>query len=84
MVAGRVQGVGYRYFFSQYAERRDLKGWIRNNPDGRVEVMLQGSAQELEIAEEILRKGPPAAQVDQVMVLEIEDEPVLGRFRLKY
>ncbi len=40
---GRVQGVGFRYTAVVYARRLGLTGWVRNNPDGQVEMKVQGS-----------------------------------------
>ena len=42
-VAGRVQGVGFRYATMLEAEARNLNGWVRNLPDGRVEVVAEGT-----------------------------------------
>lgn len=46
--AGHVQGVGFRYSVKQIAAGFDLSGWVRNLPDGRVELALQGEAKEVE------------------------------------
>ena len=45
--AGRVQGVGFRYTTSHIAARFDVTGYVRNLPDGRVELMAEGSREEL-------------------------------------
>jgi acylphosphatase len=42
VVSGRVQGVGFRYFVVREAEALSLAGWVRNLPDGRVEVLASG------------------------------------------
>ncbi len=44
---GRVQGVGFRYSVKQIAKGFDVTGWVRNLPDGRVELQVQGSDEEL-------------------------------------
>ena len=43
LVSGRVQGVGFRYFVLRLARAADLRGYVRNLPDGRVEFLLQGT-----------------------------------------
>ncbi|MBK6421813.1 MAG: acylphosphatase [Gemmatimonadetes bacterium] len=73
-VAGRVQGVGFRYFVQRAATRLDLTGWVRNLPDGRVEVLGQGSAEALDELARALASGPPHAAVAGVTEWQISDE----------
>ena len=65
-VSGRVQGVGFRWFVMREATRLDLAGYVRNLPDGTVEVVAQGSVAALATLESALRHGPPAARVQGV------------------
>jgi len=46
---GHVQGVGFRYTTHRIARRHDLVGFVRNLPDGTVEALLQGPADDVEI-----------------------------------
>ena len=46
--AGRVQGVGFRYTTKNIARRYDVSGFVRNCPDGRVELVTEGSPAELD------------------------------------
>jgi acylphosphatase len=66
LVDGRVQGVGYRYFALREAEGLGVTGFARNLPDGRVEVVAEGSEQALEAFEKRLREGPAFATVSGV------------------
>ena len=66
LVTGRVQGVGYRYFVLREAERLGLAGFARNLPDGRVEVVAEGSDDVLGELESRLRAGPSFATVAAV------------------
>jgi len=68
LVRGRVQGVGFRYFTQAAAVRAGLSGWVRNNPDGTVEIAAAGEVDALERLEQQVRHGPPGARVDQVTV----------------
>ena len=68
LVRGRVQGVGFRYFTQAAAARAGLSGWVRNNPDGTVEIAAAGEVDALERLEQQVRHGPPGARVDQVTV----------------
>lgn len=68
-VSGRVQGVGFRWFVVGEAERLGLRGWVRNAPDGSVEVEVEGDEEILAELKRKLEKGPPAARVSQVQEL---------------
>lgn len=68
VIGGRVQGVGFRYFTETAAIRQELHGWVRNLPDGRVEIVAEGDADALERFEQLVRHGPPGARIDGVDV----------------
>jgi acylphosphatase len=75
LVAGAVQGVGFRWFVARHARGLDLTGYARNLPDGRVEVVARGTdAARLERLEAVLRTGPAGARVEQVDREELADE----------
>ena len=65
-VSGQVQGVGFRWFVARHARSLGLAGYARNLPDGRVEVVVSGPEDALPPLEQLLRRGPAHAQVDQV------------------
>jgi acylphosphatase len=65
-ISGFVQGVGFRRFIHKQAMELNLGGWVRNLPDGRVEVLLQGERQEVEMLIEACGKGPFLAEIDEV------------------
>src|SRR4030095_5317046 len=67
-ILGRVQGVGYRYFVVTEAEDLGLEGWVRNLPDGRVELVAQGPKGRVENLLERCRKGPDLARGGAVAV----------------
>lgn len=72
-VRGRVQGVFFRASTERQAERRGVAGWVRNAPDGTLEVWLEGGRDDVEAVERWIRGGgPPAARVQAVDVLEAE------------
>lgn len=75
---GRVQGVAYRFFAEKYAGRMGISGWARNLPDGRVEVLAEGSGGNIEVFLELLREGPRLARVDS---FDIRREAPTGEFR---
>jgi acylphosphatase len=71
LVAGRVQGVGFRFFAEDAANREGLHGFARNLPDGRVEVEVEGSPDAVERFERAIRRGPPGARVETVEVTSV-------------
>jgi acylphosphatase len=68
LISGRVQGVGFRWFAREAAEREGVHGWVRNLPDGRVEAQAEGDADALERFERALRSGPRGSRIDDVEV----------------
>ena len=66
VLAGRVQGVGFRYFTRREAARLDLVGWVKNLPSGEVEVRVAGPAASVEALRRRLRQGPPGSRVDRL------------------
>jgi acylphosphatase len=77
VVAGRVQGVGYRFFAQNAAAREGISGNVRNLDDGRVEVVAEGDAEAVARFERSLRQGPIGARVDDMLV---DLQPASGRF----
>jgi acylphosphatase len=65
-VSGMVQGVGFRYFTQDEAERLRLSGYVRNLRDGRVEIYAIGSAENLARLRTLLERGPRSAMVQHV------------------
>ena len=76
IVSGRVQGVGFRWFVQELAALEGVSGWVRNRPDRRVEVLAQGDLEAVRRIERQIRRGPPAATVEQV---DVTDEPPSDR-----
>ncbi len=70
LVSGRVQGVFYRAATQDRARRLGLTGWVRNLPDGRVELVACGDETRLKQLEEWLWQGPPHARVEGVTVTD--------------
>jgi acylphosphatase len=84
LVSGLVQGVGFRYSTVELGQRLGLRGWARNLPDGRVEVVAEGSEEGVHRLARWCRQGPPAARVS-----DVEEEPVdggepLGEFGVRW
>jgi acylphosphatase len=67
-ISGRVQGVGYRAWFSAEARSLGLCGWVRNRADGGVEAMVEGNPAAIARLLEAARKGPAHARVLDLQV----------------
>lgn len=70
VITGRVQGVGYRAWVAEEANRRGLSGWVRNRRNGSVEALLAGDAAVVEALLAACHEGPPAAAVADVAVAD--------------
>ena len=82
-IAGRVQGVGYRYWTEDEATELGLTGWVRNRRDGSVEALFSGAAGSVA---EMLRRchdGPAGAVVASVEVLDEGGDPPSGGFEVR-
>lgn len=69
-IYGRVQGVFFRNSTVEKARELDLKGWVRNEPDGSVLVELEGNFLSFAEMEKWLRQGPPLAKVQFINIME--------------
>ncbi|MEX2236390.1 MAG: acylphosphatase [Dehalococcoidia bacterium] len=68
VVSGRVQGVGYRDYARRRARQLGISGWVRNLPDGRVEVHAEGARESLDTLLRQLRSGPNFGRVNDITV----------------
>lgn len=75
LISGKVQGVGFRYYLQNQAKVLGLSGWVRNLPNGQVEVLIQGQNR-IDIAafRDYCKIGPPRARVDSCQSNEIVSE----------
>jgi len=77
IVRGRVQGVGFRWFIVTEARELNLVGWVRNLPDGSVEIDVEGDKEAVERLIEKAHQGPMFAKVTDVAVEEL---PYRGQY----
>ncbi len=83
-VTGRVQGVGYRYFVARAARGLGLSGYVRNLPDGTVEVAASGDRAVLDSLVALLEEGPPGAIVESVKLDWSNPPGVTGTFDVRF
>ncbi len=85
---GRVQGVGYRWFVQKTATRLGIKGYVRNLPDGTVELEAEGNTESLDALVSEMKKGPLGAQVlavrEQRKTLQSDAERTFTDFEIRH
>ena len=81
-IAGIVQGVGYRDWAMRAAQAAGLAGWVRNRPDGSVEVRVQGGREACDRFADACRRGPRAARVTRIEIARTGYEAKLSGFDL--
>ncbi len=77
-ISGIVQGVGYRWSCQRAAKGIGVTGWVRNLPDGRVEVVAQGTKEQVDQLIQWCYRGPEEARVSDIAVA---DEETAGDFQ---
>ena len=83
-VTGRVQGVGFRYFVREKALAYHLNGWVRNRPDKRVEIEVQGNSDTIDVFIDFLKLGNGYSQVDKIDLTEIKSTQKFESFLIRY
>ncbi len=80
LIAGSVQGVGYRAWMVKQATALGLDGWVRNRADGQVEAMLLGDAVKLARLRQLCLSGPSGARVEGIERSDADLIPPGGGF----
>lgn len=74
LIEGSVQGIGFRQFIKYKAKKLNVKGWVKNLPDGRVEAILQGRTEDVDKLVLLCRKGPFLAEVKSLEAEKLPDK----------
>lgn len=83
-VYGNVQGVGFRFFTLRQAKAFHIKGWVRNNADGTVEIDAQGDKQQMKDFLDMIRIGSPRSHVTEVKVKNVPKLAKYKTFQIRY
>ncbi len=81
-ISGRVQGVFFRKYTQEQAQKLKIKGWVKNLADGRVEAVFEGERQRVEAMLNWCYQGSPLSQVKEVKVRK-EPEQKIKEFEIK-
>jgi acylphosphatase len=84
IVIGMVQGVGFRYFTFKKARELGVKGFVKNLPDGTVEIEATGERDKLEVLLDAVKQGPRSAVVNDTVVSWDSDDKEYDEFRIEY
>ncbi|ACN99424.1 acylphosphatase [Sulfurihydrogenibium azorense Az-Fu1] len=82
--AGRVQGVGFRKFVKKVANQMNVRGFVRNLPDGTVEVLAEADEETLKNFFQAIENGPPLASVNGIRYEFLEKEGGFDEFKIEY
>ena len=85
VVHGKVQGVFYRKFVAQKLRQMGIRGYVRNLPDGTVEVVVRATEEELEAIRRALEEGSPLSEVERIEMEYLDDDDLLyDGFEIRY
>ena len=84
LISGRVQGVGFRYFTVSVADKYDVKGFVRNIPGAKVEIICQGEEEELKSFMDEVKKGPAFSVITDAAIGEVPENKRYNSFKIKY
>ena len=84
LVSGRVQGVGFRYFAHDRAMQYNVKGYVQNTRDNKVEIICQGQKNNLDMFMQAVKKGPALSFISEFLIEEIADFCLYDFFNIKY
>ena len=82
-ISGEVQGVGFRYFAQRSAARHQIRGFAKNLPDGRVEVLAEGPQKAVTDFQHDLAAGPTHSRVSHVEEIVVEPSGQYSTFRIE-
>ena len=83
LISGEVQGIGFRYFAQRSAARHQVRGYVRNLEDGRVEALVEGPAKAVEEFKLDLAAGPNYSRVEQLEETVLEPSGRYPTFRIE-
>jgi acylphosphatase len=83
LLSGLVQGVGFRFFTQRVAARYQVRGYVRNLEDGRVEAWAQGPEKSVEAFKHDITAGPQYSRVEEIEEIVLEPSTEYSTFRIE-
>lgn len=83
IIRGEVQGVGFRFFAQRAAARHQVRGYVKNLEDGRVESLAEGNEKAVEAFKHDLTAGPTYSQVEEIEEIVLEPTRLYSSFRIE-
>lgn len=83
VISGMVQGVGFRYFAQRSAAKHQIRGYVKNLPDGSVEALVQGPEKNVNGFRDDIATGPRFSRVDHIEELVLELDVSYSTFRIE-
>jgi len=83
IIMGRVQGVGYRFAAQQVAKQYQLQGWVKNQPNGDVEIIAEGEQQQIDQFTDWAKNGPKYADVHRVAIKHLTESGEFTQFNIR-
>ena len=83
VVSGMVQGVGYRFFAQRAAARHQVRGYVKNLADGRVEALAEAPEKAVEAFKHDLATGPAFSNVEHIEEIALEPTGLYSTFRIE-
>ncbi len=83
VIRGQVQGVGFRFFAQRSAARHQVRGYVKNLEDGRVESLAEGNEKAVEAYKHDLTAGPTYSQVEEIEEIVLEPTRLYSSFRIE-
>lgn len=80
IISGSVQGIGYRQWMKQEAQKLHMVGWVKNRTDGSVEAVVSGDDQNIDTLITVSRQGPPLSHVIDVAVIPYTSKETFSSF----
>ncbi len=83
VVGGTVQGVGFRFFAQRAAARHQVRGYVANLPNGKVEAFVEGETRAVEAFYHDFAAGPTYSRVEEIEELVLEPTGLYSSFRIE-
>ena len=83
LISGHVQGVFFRIFVFGKANNLNLRGWVKNTQDDRVEAIFQGPEEKIQQMISWCHQGSPSSKVEKIKVSKLKQEQVFSNFEIR-